>query len=279
MKQITQIGMCILMLVLVSGVVVAAEHSINIQGSGFGDALTIQVGDTVTWVNKDPMPHTVTADEGEFDSGQSPDDFLQTDGTFSHTFNSAGEFSYTCVLHPMSGRIIVEEDEPEPAPSNEPENSPAPPPPPPQNNEDEGPQIDLGDEEGFIDNVIEVAQSVKDRITNALEDLGLLADTKADEFLDKTARKASTIVIVKSGKKEIVGFKDNPKLRPNQDSIAMVKFRGLGEKLKVCSKVEKLNLENVQCDDKGAWNTKQSIIRGPTDVDIWNELTRIVQLH
>jgi len=71
-----------------------------------------KVGDTVTWTNKDSTPHTVTSGsnatpDGRFDSS----DFRQLlipEGTFSHTFEEAGEYPYYCGLHPnMLGTVLV----------------------------------------------------------------------------------------------------------------------------------------------------------------------------
>src|SRR5215213_4174321 len=58
-------------------------------------AIEIEVGTTVTWENYDSTAHTVTADDGSFDSGN-----LEPDADFSHTFDQAGEFTYHCMLHP-----------------------------------------------------------------------------------------------------------------------------------------------------------------------------------
>ena len=67
--------------------------------------LTISVGETVTWTNKDSVQHTVTSDEG----GELNSPYLSTDETYSHTFNQAGENPYYCIPHPfMKGKIIVE---------------------------------------------------------------------------------------------------------------------------------------------------------------------------
>lgn len=64
----------------------------------------IFVGDTVMWTNFDSAPHTATGNEGEFDSGT-----LQTDESFSFTFEEAGSFDYICTVHPyMEGTVIVE---------------------------------------------------------------------------------------------------------------------------------------------------------------------------
>ena len=65
--------------------------------------LTVQVGDTVTWTNGDDMPHTVTAESGAFDSGN-----LNQGQTYTHTFETAGTFPYSCTYHPfMKGTVTV----------------------------------------------------------------------------------------------------------------------------------------------------------------------------
>jgi len=57
---------------------------------------TIPVGTNVTWINKDAvLPHTATADDGTFDSGN-----LATNAAFSFVFTAPGTFPYKCALHP-----------------------------------------------------------------------------------------------------------------------------------------------------------------------------------
>jgi len=59
----------------------------------------------VQWVNNDNVKHTVTSDEGVFDSG-----VFNTGDIFEYTFDTPGEYSYHCELHPfMKGKVIVEE--------------------------------------------------------------------------------------------------------------------------------------------------------------------------
>lgn len=62
--------------------------------------ITVQAGTTVVWVNNGQMPHTVTADDGSFDSGT-----LNAGATYSHTFTAAGTYSYHCSFHGSSGGI------------------------------------------------------------------------------------------------------------------------------------------------------------------------------
>jgi plastocyanin len=54
-----------------------------------------EAGDTVAWTNEDPTAHTVTADDGSFDSGT-----LQAGAGFSHRFDDPGTYDYTCAIHP-----------------------------------------------------------------------------------------------------------------------------------------------------------------------------------
>lgn len=83
----------------------AAEHAVQITDSTFSPAtLTIQVGDTVTWRNADDRPHTVTANDGAFDSGN-----LDEGVDFSFTFTAPGTYTYRCDYHPeMRATIVVE---------------------------------------------------------------------------------------------------------------------------------------------------------------------------
>jgi plastocyanin len=70
--------------------------------------LTVKVGTTVVWTSEDNVPHTVTADDGSFDSGN-----LKKGDSFKFTFTKAGKFPYYCAYHGtaggggMSGTITV----------------------------------------------------------------------------------------------------------------------------------------------------------------------------
>ncbi len=66
-------------------------------------SISVVVGSTVTWTNNDTTGHTVTADDGSFDSGT-----VAPGATFSHTFDTAGTFTYHCNIHPsMTATITV----------------------------------------------------------------------------------------------------------------------------------------------------------------------------
>ncbi len=66
-------------------------------------AASVPVGATVTWTNKDDVPHNIVSTAQGFRSPA-----LDTDGQFSHTFEQPGTFAYYCSLHPkMTGHIVV----------------------------------------------------------------------------------------------------------------------------------------------------------------------------
>ncbi len=65
---------------------------------------TVKAGTTVTWVNEDDIPHTITSTTKQFKSKT-----LDTDDKFSFTFTMPGTYDYFCSLHPhMTGTIVVE---------------------------------------------------------------------------------------------------------------------------------------------------------------------------
>ena len=80
------------------------EVSVKIDNFTFEPAqLTVKVGTTVTWTNRDDIPHTVVS-AGKFRSKA-----LDTDDKYSFTFKSVGDYNYFCSLHPhMVGMIRVE---------------------------------------------------------------------------------------------------------------------------------------------------------------------------
>jgi len=79
-------------------------HTVEIDGVKYVPAtLTVKRGDTVTWVNKDPFPHTVTA-PGAFDSKDIP-----VGGKWKYVARKAGTYDYICTYHPnMKGVLKVE---------------------------------------------------------------------------------------------------------------------------------------------------------------------------
>lgn len=77
---------------------------VTIDGFAFAPVtLTVPVGTTVTWTNRDEEPHTVAASDGSFHSSG-----MGTGATFTHTFSTAGTFDYVCSIHPMMrGTVVV----------------------------------------------------------------------------------------------------------------------------------------------------------------------------
>ena len=66
--------------------------------------LTVKAGTTITWNNRDDIPHTVVSTTKQFKSKA-----LDTDDKFSFMFTAPGSYNYFCSLHPhMTGTIVVE---------------------------------------------------------------------------------------------------------------------------------------------------------------------------
>ena len=87
-----------------SAALAQTANAVTISDFQFTPAsLTVPVGTKVTWTNNGPSNHTVTANQGAFDSGA-----LAKGQSFSFTFASAGTFAYHCSIHPfMTGSITV----------------------------------------------------------------------------------------------------------------------------------------------------------------------------
>ena len=78
---------------------------VKVDSFSFGPAsLTVAVGTTVTWTNRDDIPHTVVSTDKVFKSK-----VLDTDEKFSFTFDKAGTYPYFCSIHPkMTGSVVVQ---------------------------------------------------------------------------------------------------------------------------------------------------------------------------
>lgn len=83
----------------------AANAAVKIDNFSFGpQTLTVPVGTTVEWINKDDIPHTVVSTDGVFKSK-----VRDTDEKFSYTFTKPGTYPYFCSVHPkMTGKIVVQ---------------------------------------------------------------------------------------------------------------------------------------------------------------------------
>src|SRR5262245_27638945 len=73
-----------------------STNSIDISGFAFNPLRdSVAVGTTITWTNQDATTHSVTSDQASlFDSGS-----MGQNATFSHQFNSTGDFMYHCTFH------------------------------------------------------------------------------------------------------------------------------------------------------------------------------------
>lgn len=83
-----------------------ATNTVSIKSNSFDpDAVTVKVGTKVTWINSDSYAHTITADNGAFDSGN-----LDSGQSFAFTFTKAGTYDYHCTIHTfMTAKIVVTE--------------------------------------------------------------------------------------------------------------------------------------------------------------------------
>ena len=81
-----------------------AHHRVEIRGAEFRpDTVAVAVGDTVTWVNHDVVPHTVSAANGAWDSGA-----VAPGESFVLVIDRAGAVRYVCAYHPtMVGVLAV----------------------------------------------------------------------------------------------------------------------------------------------------------------------------
>ena len=86
------------------------EVAVDIPGFSFSPAaLSIEAGTVVTWTNSHNIPHTTTADDMTWDSGN-----LANGESFSFLFTTAGTHPYKCLIHPltMTGTVTVTEPQP-----------------------------------------------------------------------------------------------------------------------------------------------------------------------
>jgi len=66
--------------------------------------IRVSAGQSVAWLNHDPLVHTITADDGSWESGN-----MAPGATFLRRFDRPGRYPYHCLPHPqMRGVIIVE---------------------------------------------------------------------------------------------------------------------------------------------------------------------------
>ena len=83
----------------------APTAEVNIDNFSFAPAtIKVKAGTTVTWTNRDDIPHTVVANDKSFKSK-----VLDTNDKFSFTPTKPGTYPYFCSIHPkMTGTLVVE---------------------------------------------------------------------------------------------------------------------------------------------------------------------------
>lgn len=76
---------------------------VSIKSIAYGrERLQVGPGTVVVWLNEDPLVHTVTADDGRFDSGE-----IQPGASWAYTFAEPGAFAVHCAPHPFMRATIV----------------------------------------------------------------------------------------------------------------------------------------------------------------------------
>lgn len=106
--RLTAAILVILAVILYSRPAEAASSAVTIQNFSFNPTpLTVQIGSTVTWTNRDSVAHTSSSDDASAISWSSG--ALSPGSSYSVTFTQAGTFTYHCDIHPyMHGSIIVQ---------------------------------------------------------------------------------------------------------------------------------------------------------------------------
>ena len=80
-------------------------REIAIRDFSFDPAeIRVRAGETVSWMNDDPLPHSITSDDGRFDSG-----LLAPGEGYSRRFDEPGRYPYHCTPHPFMKAVIVVE--------------------------------------------------------------------------------------------------------------------------------------------------------------------------
>ena len=106
MKRTRMAVLAVCALLSATGATRADAPQVSIDNFAFTPAeITVSAGTTVTWLNRDDIPHTIT-DAGDPRAFKSSP--LDTGDSFSHTFALPGAYHYFCSLHAhMQGTVIV----------------------------------------------------------------------------------------------------------------------------------------------------------------------------
>lgn len=85
--------------------VTRSEAVVRVANLAFGEqSLHVRAGTRVRWINQDQVQHSVTADDGTFDSG-----LIEPGAAWERVFDRAGQYTYHCAPHPfMTARVVVE---------------------------------------------------------------------------------------------------------------------------------------------------------------------------
>jgi plastocyanin len=120
----TLFGAGLIVMAVLAAPAVAAGRSVAVTYDLFSPTtITVRVGDTITWTNKDAFSdHNVTS--SSFKSGT-----LSPGDTYKHTFAKAGTFGYRCTIHDTKAKVVVT-GPPTPQPTRRP--TPTPPHAPPR---------------------------------------------------------------------------------------------------------------------------------------------------
>lgn len=140
------VAMLIVVVVVTGTSAVAQDQGVDVRDNEFApSSATVTVGDTVTWTQSGSNPHSVTAEDGSFDSGPNcPPACMGPGDTFSETFTEPGEYGYYCKIHGspgqgMSGTVVVE------AAAQQPDDEPAPDEPADDTNDEADAEQDTAD--------------------------------------------------------------------------------------------------------------------------------------
>ena len=77
--------------------------SVKMQQESFVPAAAkVAVGERITWTNNDTVPHSVTSNDGRFDSGP-----ILPGKTFEWAPDKAGTVAYHCIFHPSMTAVLT----------------------------------------------------------------------------------------------------------------------------------------------------------------------------
>lgn len=84
----------------------SATRDVTIDNFSFDpQTITVPKGTRVVWKNRDDIPHTVVSD----DKSTFKSHALDTDDSFSYTFDKPGTYGYFCSIHPkMTAKVVVQ---------------------------------------------------------------------------------------------------------------------------------------------------------------------------